>query len=93
MTGLQPADARLAQTFVELTDTLVEDFDVVDLMVLLTERCVELLDAAAAGLLLADSTALCPGGGHERGHSRRSSCFRSSRTRVPAATVSTAGPR
>ena len=55
MTGLQPADARLAQTFVELTDTLVEDFDVVDLMVLLTERCVELLDTAAAGLLLADS--------------------------------------
>ena len=49
------ADQRLAATFVELADSLVEDFDVVDLMVLLTERCVELLGAAAAGLLLADS--------------------------------------
>lgn len=47
-------EQRLASTFVELADSLVEDFDVVDLMVLLTERCVELLDAAAAGLLLAD---------------------------------------
>jgi transcriptional regulator with GAF, ATPase, and Fis domain len=49
-------EQRLATTFVELADSLVEDFDVVDLMVLLTERCVELLDAAAAGLLLADIT-------------------------------------
>lgn len=49
------ADQRLATTFVELADSLVEDFDVVDLMVLLTERCVDLLGAAAAGLLLADS--------------------------------------
>jgi GAF domain-containing protein len=47
-------EQRLAMTFVELADTLVDDFDVVDLLVLLTERCVELLDASAAGLLLAD---------------------------------------
>ena len=46
----------LAKTFVELADSLVEDFDVVDLMVLLTERCVDVLDASAAGLLLADNT-------------------------------------
>lgn len=46
-------EQRLSRTFVELADTLVDDFDVVDLMVLLTERCVELLDASAAGLLLA----------------------------------------
>ena len=53
-------EQRLATTFVDLADSLVEDFDVVDLMVLLTERCVELLDAAAAGLLLADGTgSLC----------------------------------
>ena len=49
-------EERLAATFVELADSLVEDFDVVNLMVLLTERCVELLDAAAAGLLLTDLT-------------------------------------
>ena len=49
------ADGRLAQAFVELADTLVEDFDVVDLLARLGERCVELFDAAAAGLLLADA--------------------------------------
>lgn len=47
-------ERRLAATFVELADNLVDDFDVVDLMTLLCERCVELLDAAAAGLVLAD---------------------------------------
>jgi GAF domain-containing protein len=47
-------EQRLATTFVELADSLVEDFDVVELLVLLTERSVELLGAEAAGLLLAD---------------------------------------
>lgn len=47
-------EQRIASTFVELADSLVDDFDVVDLMVLLTERCVELLDVSSAGLLLAD---------------------------------------
>lgn len=45
---------RLAQVFVELADTLVAEFDVVDFLQMLTERCVELLDADAAGLMLAD---------------------------------------
>lgn len=45
---------HLAQVFVELADTLVEEFDVVDLLQVLTERCVELLHADAAGLMLAD---------------------------------------
>lgn len=48
-------EQRLSATFVELADSLVDNFDVVDLMVLLTERCVELLDASAAGLLLVDN--------------------------------------
>src|SRR3978361_309894 len=48
---------RLAETFVELADTLVESFDTVDFMQLLTDRCVELLAADAAGVLMAD-----PGG-------------------------------
>jgi GAF domain-containing protein len=48
-------EERLARTFVELADTLVGDFDVVELMGLLVERSVELLDASAAGLLLADN--------------------------------------
>jgi GAF domain-containing protein len=45
---------QLAKTFVNLADTLVDDFDVLDLLSVLTSRCVELLGAAAAGLLLAD---------------------------------------
>ena len=47
-------EERLGRTFVELADTLVDDFDIVDLHALVAERCVELLDASAAGLLLAD---------------------------------------
>lgn len=47
-------DARLAQTFVELADTLVGDFDLMEFLHMLTERCVELLEVDAAGLLLAD---------------------------------------
>lgn len=45
---------RLARVFVELADTLVEGFDVVDFLQMLTERCVELLDVDAAGLMIAD---------------------------------------
>jgi GAF domain-containing protein len=45
---------RLARVFVELADTLVDEFDVVDLLQMLTERCVELLAADASGLMLAD---------------------------------------
>jgi GAF domain-containing protein len=46
---------RLAQTFVRLADTLVDDFDVLEVLHTLTTQCAELLDAAAVGLLLADS--------------------------------------
>jgi GAF domain-containing protein len=48
-------DERLAQTFVELADTLVGGFDLMEFLHMLTERCVELLEVNAAGLLLADS--------------------------------------
>src|SRR5208282_1987404 len=44
----------LSETFVELTDTMVAGFDVIDFLHVLTDRSVQLLDASAAGLLLAD---------------------------------------
>jgi transcriptional regulator with GAF, ATPase, and Fis domain len=47
-------EALLSDTFVELTDTMVAGFDVIDFMHVLTDRSVQLLDVSAAGLLLAD---------------------------------------
>jgi len=44
----------LSETFVELTDTMIADFDVIDFLHVLTDRSVVLLDVSAAGLLLAD---------------------------------------
>jgi hypothetical protein len=44
----------LSDTFVDLADTLVADFDVVDFLHLLAERSVSLLAASAAGVVLAD---------------------------------------
>src|SRR6476660_100011 len=60
-TGPKPAVRRdemtretlLAKTLVELADTLVADFDVVDLLTLVADRCVDVLDVGAAGLMLA----------------------------------------
>jgi GAF domain-containing protein len=45
-------EAMLARTLVELADTLVADFDVVELLTLLADRCAEVLDVEAAGLML-----------------------------------------
>jgi GAF domain-containing protein len=43
---------QLAKVFVEIADTLVDEFDLLDYMHMLTERVVELTGAAAAGMLL-----------------------------------------
>jgi len=48
------ANQLVRDTFVALADTLVDDFDVIDFLDMLAERCVELLDVTAVGLLLAD---------------------------------------
>jgi hypothetical protein len=43
---------RVAESFAALADTLVEDFDVVELLDRLVADCVNLLDLSAAGILL-----------------------------------------
>ena len=47
-------DQQLAEAFVEMADTLVDDFDLMDFLHQLTDRCVGLLGVGAAGLLLTD---------------------------------------
>ncbi|WP_438296733.1 GAF and ANTAR domain-containing protein [Streptomyces sp. HUAS TT7] len=47
-----PREERLASAFVDLADTLVRDFDVIAFLHTLTEHCVDLLEVAAAGVLL-----------------------------------------
>jgi transcriptional regulator with GAF, ATPase, and Fis domain len=49
-----PRETRVLGAVVSLVDSLLVDFDVVDLLTELTERCAQLLDIEAAGLLLAD---------------------------------------
>lgn len=48
----------LTQTFVELADTLVSGFDIVELLHTLASRCVDLTDVDAAGIMLADESGL-----------------------------------
>src|SRR2546423_9559031 len=47
-------ERALAEAFVTLADTLVDDYDVIELLHQLTINCVDLLPVDAAGLLLSD---------------------------------------
>ncbi|MCV7149709.1 GAF and ANTAR domain-containing protein [Mycolicibacterium pyrenivorans] len=49
-----PRETRVLDAVVSLVDSLLVDFDVVDLLTELTERSAQLLDVDAAGFLLAD---------------------------------------
>jgi hypothetical protein len=49
-----PRETRVLGAVVSLVDSLLVDFDVVELLTELTEHCAQLLDVEAAGLLLAD---------------------------------------
>jgi transcriptional regulator with GAF, ATPase, and Fis domain len=55
---------RVVETLVELADTLVAEYDVIDFMQTLAERSVELVGVSAAGIMLADS----------HGHLRHAAC-------------------
>lgn len=48
-------ETKLNAAFVTLADTLTADYDVVDLLHTLMEECIDLLDAQAGGLMLADA--------------------------------------
>jgi GAF domain-containing protein len=48
------SEMLLSQTFVQLADSLVDDFDIIELLTLLSDRCVEMFDAGAAAILLGD---------------------------------------
>lgn len=50
-----PRETQVLDAVVSLVDSLLDDFDVVELLTVLTERSAHLLDITAAGLLLADS--------------------------------------
>lgn len=47
-------ERQLVETFVTLTDTLVTDYDVVDLLQSLVDNATDLFDASAAGIMLAN---------------------------------------
>ncbi len=49
-------EKRIVETFVELADTMVDEFDVIEFLHRVAERSVELLDCAEVGVLLADAT-------------------------------------
>ena len=48
----QTREGQLLETFVTLADTLVADYDVVDLLCTLVDKCAALLEASAAGIIL-----------------------------------------
>src|SRR4051794_10938973 len=45
----------LTRTLIDLADTLVDDFDVIELLTMLVDRCPEILEVTAAGLMLVDA--------------------------------------
>src|SRR5258707_11547665 len=45
-------ESDVVRSLVEMADTLVDDYDIVDLLTGLTNRCVTLLDVSAAGVML-----------------------------------------
>ena len=47
-----PREAKLARALVEIADTLVDDFDVIELLTRVTDHCVDVLDVSAAGIML-----------------------------------------
>src|SRR5690349_15215351 len=45
---------RVARVFVEVADTLIDEFDLIEFFQMLTTRTADMLDASPVGLLIAD---------------------------------------
>jgi hypothetical protein len=45
-------EAEIVQALVDMADTLVDDYDIIDVLTVLTERTVDLLGVSAAGVML-----------------------------------------
>jgi len=48
-----PREAEVVRSLVEIADTLVDDYDIVDMLTGVTDRCVSILGVSAAGVMLA----------------------------------------
>lgn len=53
--GADTRERQIIKAFVDLSNELVDDYDVVEMLAQLTTSCASLLDVASAGLLLADA--------------------------------------
>jgi GAF domain-containing protein len=51
-TKLMLRESLLVATTVELADNLIDNFDVIDVLTLLSDRCVQTIDVSSAGVLL-----------------------------------------
>src|SRR5581483_5259327 len=49
-------EADVVRSLVEMADTLVDDYDIIDLLTGLADRCVSLLGVSAAGVMLVSPT-------------------------------------
>lgn len=49
-----PRERRIGRAFVNLADTMVDDFDLAEFLHMLVDHCVDLLEVDAAGVLLSD---------------------------------------
>ena len=47
-------DAELSAIFIEMAEVLVDDYDVIDILTELMDRCVQLLGVSAVGVMLLD---------------------------------------
>ena len=87
-----PRETRVLNAVVSLVDSLLDDFDVVDLLTGLTERCAELLDIEAAGILLADPAAPAPPAGRHLGAGPRTRILPAASRRRPVCGLLRHGP-